>query len=89
MVYSPSIQRPRSTSRQRSEQKGKCGRASRVGPSNARPQVGHLPRIMIIRLRQSEEELLDVDGFDSDFDADPPPDDEPEELSLSALAAFL
>lgn len=86
MAYCPFHQRWKSTSRQRSLQKGTNDFSPGLTVGNSRWQIGHVLR-RIMGANQSPFDLpLDFDsplGFDSDFDS------LLDELGLSASALFL
>jgi len=91
MAYAPSIQRPRSTSWHRLEQKGKVGRSASVAIAYEWEQIGQRPRII------QAVPFPPVEGFagsllagagDEDPDAEVEDEDD-ESAGLSAWALFL
>jgi len=75
MAYAPSIQRPRSTRRQRWEQKGKVGRSASAAIAYDFEQIGQRPRIIQVVPFPPDEGLAGsllegVDDVDEDEDED-------------------
>src|SRR5689334_8760850 len=97
MVYAPSIHRPRSTSLQRSEQKGKLGRSSSDAISNEREQIGQRPLIIhavplppAAGLEDSPLAGAGEADVEEEVDEDEEEDEvDDESLGLSAWAPFL
>ena len=85
IAYAPSIQRPRSTTRHRSEQKGKQGQSLIAWSSKVLEQIGQRPLIIYeVPLVDALGSLLGVDDSDDLVELSDDLDEESDGLSASA-----